>query len=86
MRKNLKIKQNSKYIYTQQRNVSTIKKRLTLFIKKSTMKNQSMPYEAPELFQISVRVEKGFATSSDIEPGNPGGELGTSSMSYDDYE
>ena len=50
------------------------------------MKNQSMPYEAPELFQISVRVEKGFATSSDIEPGNPGGELGTSSMSYDDYE
>lgn len=24
-----------------------------------TMKKQSMPYEAPELVQISVRVEKG---------------------------
>lgn len=34
-----------------------------------TMKKQSMPYEAPELVQISVRVEKGFAVSSDIEPG-----------------
>ena len=35
-----------------------------------------MPYEAPELFLISVRVEKGFAVSSDIEPGEGGGELG----------
>lgn len=35
-----------------------------------------MPYEAPELFLISVRVEKGFAVSSDIEPGEDGGELG----------
>ena len=33
-----------------------------------------MPYEAPELFLISVRVEKGFAVSS--EPGEGGGELG----------
>ena len=50
-----------------------------------TMKKQSMPYEAPELVQISVRVEKGFAVSSDIEPGT--GELGgTRSLSYDDYE
>ena len=48
-----------------------------------TMKKQSMPYEAPEL----VRVEKGFAVSSDIEPGTGGGELGgTRSLSYDDYE
>ena len=39
------------------------------------MKKQSMPYEAPELVQISVRVEKGFAVSSDIEPGT-GGALG----------
>ena len=35
-----------------------------------------MPYEAPELLLISVRVEKGFAVSSDIEPGEGGGELG----------
>ena len=50
-----------------------------------TMKKQSMPYEAPELVQISVRVEKGFAVSS--EPGTGGGELGgTRSLSYDDYE
>ena len=49
-----------------------------------TMKKQSMPYEAPELVQISVRVEKGFAVSSDIEPGTGGGELGgTRSLSYD---
>ena len=34
-----------------------------------------MPYEAPELSLISVRVEKGFAVSSDIEPGEGGGEL-----------
>lgn len=47
-----------------------------------TMKKQSMPYEAPELVQISVRVEKGFAVSSDIEPGTGG----TRSLSYDDYE
>ena len=40
------------------------------------MKKQSMPYEAPELVQISVRVEKGFAVGSDIEPGTGGGELG----------
>ena len=52
-----------------------------------TMKKQSMPYEAPELVQISVRVEKGFAVSSDIEPGTGGGELGgTRSLSYDDYD
>ncbi|WP_295935470.1 hypothetical protein [uncultured Alistipes sp.] len=50
------------------------------------MKKQSMPYEAPELFQFYVCVEKGFAASSGIEPGNPGGELGGSSRSYDDYE
>ena len=51
------------------------------------MKKMLMPSEAPELFQISVRVEKGFAASSDIEPGTGGGELGgTRSMSYDDYE
>ena len=35
-----------------------------------------MPYEAPELFLISVRVEKGFAESSDNEPAEGGGELG----------
>ena len=52
-----------------------------------TMKKQSMPYEAPELVQISVRVEKGFAVSSDIERGTGGRELGgTRSLSYDDYE
>lgn len=52
-----------------------------------TMKRQATPYEAPELMQISVRVEKGFAASSDIEPGTGGGELGGSrSNSYDDYE
>ena len=43
-----------------------------------TMKKQSMPYEAPELVQISVRVEKGFAVSSELG--------GTRSLSYDDYE
>ena len=35
-----------------------------------------MPYEAPELFLISVRVENGLAVSGDIEPGEGGGELG----------
>lgn len=50
-------------------------------------KNQAKPYEAPELMLISVRVEKGFAVSSDIEPGTGGGELrGSQSNSYDDYE
>lgn len=47
------------------------------------MKKQAMPYEAPELVTISVRVEKGFAASSEIEPGTGGGEL---RGSYDDYE
>ena len=51
------------------------------------MKNQFLPYEAPELSLISVRVEKGFAVSSDIEPGTGGGELGgTRTYSYDDNE
>jgi hypothetical protein len=49
------------------------------------MKKQTMTYEAPELFLISVCVEKGFAASSGIEPGTGGGELGAS-RSYDDYE
>ena len=45
------------------------------------MKKQTMTYEAPELYLISVCVEKGF------EPGTDGGELGgTRSLSYDDYE
>lgn len=51
------------------------------------MKKQTMTYEAPELYLISVCVEKGFAASSSIEPGTDGGELGgTRSLSYDDYE
>ena len=49
------------------------------------MKKKLPPYESPEMFQISVRVEKGFAASSDIEPGTGGGELG-GTRSYDDYE
>ena len=32
------------------------------------MKKQTMTYEAPELYLISVCVEKGFAASSGIEP------------------
>jgi hypothetical protein len=48
------------------------------------MKKQTMTYEAPELYLISVCVEKGFAASSGIEPGTGGGELG--GTSYDDYE
>ena len=48
------------------------------------MKKQTMTYEAPELYLISVCVEKGFAASSGIEPGTGGGELGgTRSLSYD---
>lgn len=51
------------------------------------MKKQTMTYEAPELYLISVCVEKGFAASSGIEPGTGSGELGgTRSLSYDDYE
>lgn len=51
------------------------------------MKKQTMTYEVPELYLISVCVEKGFAASSSIEPGTDGGELGgTRSLSYDDYE
>jgi hypothetical protein len=46
------------------------------FNEKEAMNKLLMPYEAPELFLISVRVEKGFAVSSDIEPGEGGGELG----------
>lgn len=49
------------------------------------MKKQPIAYEAPELYLICVSVEKGFAASSGIEPGNPGGEL-RGTRSYDDYE
>ena len=51
------------------------------------MKKQTMTYEAPELYLISVCVENGFAASRSIEPGPDGGELGgPRSLSYDDYE
>lgn len=40
------------------------------------MKTQLI-YEAPDLYVMSVCVEKGFAASSDIEPGTGGGELAT---------
>lgn len=50
------------------------------------MKKQNLIYEAPDMYVMSVCVEKGFAASSDIEPGTGGGELGDNSRSFDDFE
>lgn len=49
------------------------------------MKTKTKIYEAPELYIMSVCVEKGFAASGEIEPGTGGGELGDT-RSFDDYE
>ena len=50
------------------------------------MKKQNLIYEAPDVYVMSVCVEKGFAASSDIEPGTGGGEPGDNSRSFDPFE